>query len=265
MAVALVLIGMFTIVTFQANSVSNWLRQRVGELELFMDNVDDPVARALHARAGVVLGVSSAEYISQAEAEEIFRREFGEEADVFFDERFLPASIKVLVEPNYANADSLESLALEFSSWNRVDDVVFNQPLLIKVQQNLKLITLLGLSLGALVVFASIFLVGNPIRLTIYARRLLIRTMKLVGATDNFVRQPFLVEGMAQGAVSGVVAVFVLLGLYGLMNDYVPQMSTISVGSGIMLSFLQIVFGAFLGWAGSFFAVRRFIRSVSLH
>ncbi len=265
MAVALVLIGMFAIVTYQANTVSTWLRQRVGELELCMDDIDDTIARALHARAGVVPGVSSAEYISQTEAEEIFRREFGEEADVFFDERFLPASIKVLVEPDYANADSLASLALEFSSWNRVDDVVFNQPLLIKVQQNLKLITLLGLSLGALVVFASIFLVGNTIRLTIYARRLLIRTMKLVGATDNFVRQPFLIEGMVQGIISGVVAVLVLLGLYGLMQDYIPQMSSISLGTGITLALAQILFGALLGWAGSFFAVRRFIRTVSLH
>ncbi len=265
MAVALVLIGLFAIVTYQASSVSTWLRQRVGELELFLVDVDDPVARALHARAGVVPGVSSAEYISRAEAEEIFRREFGEEADIFFDERFLPASIKVLVDPDYANSDSLASLAAEFATWNRVDDVVFNQPLLIKVQQNLKLITLLGLSLGALVVFASIFLVGNTIRLTIYARRLLIRTMKLVGATDNFVRQPFLVEGMAQGIISGIVAVFVLLGLYGLMQDYIPQMSSLSSGTGIMLMLAQIFFGAFLGWAGSFFAVRRFIRSVSLH
>ena len=82
MAVALVLIGLFVIVTIQANSVSNWLRQRVGELELFLADVEDPVARALHARAGVVAGVSEAQYISKTEAEEIFRRECGEDAEI---------------------------------------------------------------------------------------------------------------------------------------------------------------------------------------
>lgn len=265
MAVALILIGLFVIVTVQANSVSNWLRQRVGELELFLADVEDPVARALHARAGVVPGVSEAQYISKTEAEEIFRREFGEEAEIFFDEQFLPASIKVQVKPRYANADSLAVLAEEFASWNRVDDVIFNQPLLVKVQQNLKLISLLGLTLGALVVFASIFLVGNTIRLTIYARRLLIRTMKLVGATDSFVRQPFLVEGMAQGIIAGVVAAVVLSGIYGFLRDYIPQMSAISGGTGFLLILLQIAFGVFIGWAGSLFAVRRFIKSVSLH
>lgn len=265
MAVALILIGLFVIVTIQANSVSNWLRQRVGELELFLADVEDPVARALHARAGVVAGVSEAQYISKTEAEEIFRREFGEDAEIFFDEQFLPASIKVQVEPRYANADSLAVLAAEFATWNRVDDVIFNQPLLVKVQQNLKLISLLGLTLGALVVFASIFLVGNTIRLTIYARRLLIRTMKLVGATDRFVRQPFLVEGMAQGIIAGVIAAVVLSGIYGLLRDYIPQMSAISRGTGFLLVLLQVAFGVFIGWAGSLFAVRRFIKSVSLH
>ena len=265
MSVALVLIGLFVIVTIQASSVSTWLRQRVGELELFLTDVDDPVARALHARAGVTPGVVAAEYISREDAEAIFRREFGEEADIFFEEQFLPASIKVQVESDYANPDSLASLAAEFATWNRVDDVVFNQPLLVKVQQNLKLLTLMGLTMGTLVVFASIFLVGNTIRLTIYARRLLIRTMKLVGATDSFVRQPFLVEGMAQGAIAGAAAAMVLSVIYGVLRGYIPQMSEISAGTGFMITFFQLLFGLFLGWAGSLFAVRRFIRSVSLH
>jgi len=265
MSVALVMIGLFVIVTVQASSVSSWLRQRVGELELFLSDVDEPVAQALHARAGVVPGVSSAEYISKADAEAIFRREFGEEADIFFDEHFLPASIRVQVEPAYANPDSLNRLAEEFRTWNRVDDVIFNQPLLVKVQQNLRLLTLLGLTLGTLVVFASIFLVGNTIRLTIYARRLLIRTMKLVGATDNFVRQPFLIEGMAQGLIAGASAAVVLSLIYGFLQDYIPQMSSISASTGAVMTVFQMLFGLSLGWAGSFFAVRRFIRTVSLH
>ena len=265
MAVALVLIGLFVIVTVQASSVSTWLRQRVGELELFLADVDDPVAQALHNRAQVAPGVVSAEYVSKEDAEAIFRREFGEEADVFFDEHFLPASIRVQVESDYANPDSLASLAKEFATWNRVDDVIFNQPLLVKVQQNLKLITLFGLTLGILVVFASIFLVGNTIRLTIYARRLLIRTMKLVGATDAFVRQPFLVEGMAQGLIAGLSAAVVLSLIYGFLQGYIPQMGAISSGIGIGMTIFQAVFGLFLGWAGSFLSVRRFIRTVELH
>ena len=265
MAVALVLIGMFVIVAYQAQSVSVWLRQRVGELELFLDKTDETMATALHARAATYPGVLNATYVSPEEAEAIFRQEFGEDAEVFFGEQFLPASIKVRVESEYANADSLAILAAEFGTWNRVDEVIFNQPLLMKVQQNHRLITMQGFSLGILVIFASTFLVANTIRLTIYARRLLIRTMKLVGATDAFVRRPFVVEGIAQGILAGLIASLVLAGLYTMMRNYIPQMSVISFWKGIFVGATVIAIGVVLGWLGSHFAVRRFIRRVNLH
>ncbi len=264
MAVALVLIGLFLFLGYQARIVSDWLRQRVGELELFLEDVDEPMARALHERALATPGVAEADYISREEAEAIFREEFGEGAEVFFDEPFLPASIKVRVEPDYANPDSLARLVSEFSSWNRVEEVVFNEPLLVKVQQNLRLLSLGGLVLGTLVLLASVFLVANTIRLTIYARRLLIRTMKLVGATDAFIRRPFIVEGIAQGVLAAVLALLVLAGLYGVLKSYLPALET-GRYVPVVLGLLVLALGILLGWLGSYFSVRRFVRHVALH
>ncbi len=265
MSIALILIGMFAIVSFQANAVSDWLKQRVGELELFIQDIDPASTQALLARAEITPGVAEATYVSKQEAEEIFRSEFGDEAELFFDSAFLPASIKVKISPDYANADSLEVIAVEFASWNRVDDVIYNQSLLRKVQDNLDLISILGFALGILVLFASTFLVANTIRLTIYARRLMIRTMKLVGATDGFIRSPFIVEGVLQGIIASIIAIIILSTLYGAVQSYIPQMSSISTGVGITLAISQLIFGILLGWAGSFFAVRRFIRKISLN
>ena len=265
MAVALILIGLFTFVTYQAGQVSSWLKQRVGEIEFFMEDAEAEVARSLGERAGAMPGVAEARYISREEAQQIFREEFGEEADVFFDDEFLPASVKVRVEPGYANPDSLRVLADEFRSWNRVSEVVFNQPLLIKVQNNLRLITTLGLSLGILVVLASVFLVANTIRLTIYARRLMIRTMKLVGATDSFVRRPFIIEGVVEGVLASFVAIGVVWGLVSLMGRLVPQISGMATGTALLLAAGLVILGALLGWIGSALAVRRFLNSISLH
>lgn len=266
MTVALVLIGLFGLLSYEAQQVSTWLRQRVGELEIFLEEQVEPsAAQALHRRASTLPGVDEAEYISQEQAQEIFRQEFGEGADVFLDEPFLPASIKVRVRPNYANPDSLARLVEEVSTWNRVDEVVFNQPLLVKVQQNLRLLTVSGLSLGIIVVLASLFLVANTIRLTIYARRLLIRTMKLVGATDSFIRSPFLIEGIAQGVLAGLVAALVLMLLYTFVADYLPQVGGRSAFVTFLLTFGVVVTGMLLGWLGSLLAVRRFIQNVALH
>ena len=267
MAVALVLIGLFMLLSIEANYVSDWLRQRVGELEVFLeDDVSETLALAMHERARNTAGVAETDYISKAEAQAVFRKEFGEGSDLFFDEPFLPASIKVRVNSSYANPDSLNAMVDHFESWARVDEVIFNQPLLVKVQKNLSLIRTMGLWLGALVVLASIFLVGNTIRLTIYARRLLIRTMKLVGATDTFIRRPFIVEGILQGLFASILACFALFVLYGLVSNYLPQVdSTGGSGPLFLLVVAVLMTGLFLGWIGSFFAVRRFIRHVALH
>ena len=267
MAVALVLIGLFGVLSYQTQQVTEWLRQQVGELEIFLqDNIDPAFARALHERASATLGVDAANFVSREEAIQIFKQEFGDGSEVFLDETFLPPSIKVRVEPGYANPDSMNALIGEFSSWNRVDDVVFNQPLLVKVQENLNLVNTTALSLGIIVMLASLFLVANTIRLTIYARRLLIRTMKLVGATDTFIRRPFIVEGIIQGVLAGLVASGIVWGLFKLLTTYLPGISfeTDTIFIVIAIVFITLV-GVLLGWIGSIFAVRRFIKHVQLH
>ena len=264
MVVALVLIGLFGLLGYKGQQVSSWLRQRVGEMEIFIEEeATESVSQSLNTRASAMPGVADTEYISQQEAQAIFQREFGEEADLVGDP-FLPASIRVRVEPAYANPDSLDDLVQEFQSWNRVDEVVFNQPLLVKVQQNLRLFSITGLTLGSLVILASLFLVANTIRLTIYARRLLIRTMKLVGATDSFIRRPFLIEGVLQGCVAGLVAGGVVWGIYELLSSYVTLLALSAWNVGLAVGGLVVV-GSLLGWLGSYLAVRRFIRNVALH
>ncbi len=265
MVVALVMLGMFVMMGIQAHYVSDWLRQRVGEVEIFLEPAEKLITDAIVTRASVTPGVAEALYISSEEAQKVFRDEFGEGAEIYFDEPFLPASIRVRVEPAYANPDSLTRLVEEFSSWNRVDEVVFNQSLLVKVQRNLRLLTLLGITIGLLVTLAALFLVANTIRLTIYARRLLIRTMKLVGATDLYIRRPFLVEGILQGLLAGLTAGLLIWILYGLFAGYIPQLGKPTVFMGFLLTLLLVLVGGVLGWGASQMAVRRFIKTVALH
>ena len=264
MTVALVLVGLFVLVGYQAQQVSGWLRQRVGQLNVMLEEeAADSDAQRIMRRARLLPGVDEVEYVSPAEAQERFRRAFGEAAEIYYDEPFLPASVEVRVAPTYASSDSLGALIDEVETWTRVEEVVFNQPLFARVQQNLQLITLVGMVLGAVVVFASVFLVANTIRLTVYARRLLIRTMKLVGATDRFIRRPFVIEGVLQGLLAGIVASGVLWILYGAATAYVPGLE--QVGGLWLVVPLLLVSGVLLGWIGSFFAVRRFIKNVALH
>ncbi|NBC85899.1 MAG: ABC transporter permease [Bacteroidetes bacterium] len=268
MSVALVLVGLFALVTFEAQNVSSWLRDRVGEVEVFVDeDASTRQAEALHTRLQTIPAVSTTTFVSREEAQKIFAEEFGEGAEIYDDGPFLPASVRLQLKTSYIHTDSISQMASQIQSFDHVDDVVFDQALLARVQQNVRLVSLAGLVLGAIVILAAIFLVGNTIRLTIYARRLLIRTMKLVGATDAFVRRPFLVEGVLQGLIAGTVASGIVWGLYRLMLRELPDLAISyafpnaewALAGGI------VVAGVLLGWLGSFFAVRRFIKSVDIH
>lgn len=263
--VALILIGVFAVVGYEAQVVSQTLREQAGELEVFIEReAESETQKALLARIETAPGIAQTEFVSHEEAAKIFRREFGEKASVFEDPTFLPASIRVEVAPNYATPDSMAQLASTIGEWEGVDEVVFNQDLLAQVAQNRQLISAIGLALGAIVVLASVFLVANTIRLTIYARRLLIRTMKLVGATDRFVRRPFLVEGMLQGMLGGLLAGGVVWGLYRL---FLQQLDMAPATLSLQLSLVGglVGVGLLLGWLGSYFAARRFIRNIELH
>lgn len=264
-AVALVLIGVFGIVGYEASVVSDMLREQAGQMEVFIEqDASEQVQEALHARIQTIQGIAQTEFVSHEEAAKIFRREFGEGASAFEDPTFLPASIKIEMKPTHTHPDSMARTANVIGEWRGVDDVVLNQELLVRVAQNRRLINAVGIALGGIVVLAAVFLVANTIRLTIYARRLLIRTMKLVGATDRFVRRPFLVEGIVQGFLGGTIAGGVVWGLYRVFFQQIDQ-APLPLRAELFLLGGLIGGGVLLGWIGSYFAARRFIQNIKLH
>ncbi len=263
--VALVLVGVFGIVGYEASVVSEMLREQAGQMEVFIEqDASEQMQEALHARIQTIPGIAQTEFVSHEEAAKIFRREFGEDASAFEDPTFLPASIKIKMEPTHAHPDSMARTANVIGEWRGVDDVVLNQDLLVRVAQNRRLINAVGIALGTIVVLAAVFLVANTIRLTIYARRLLIRTMKLVGATDRFVRRPFLVEGIVQGFLGGTIAGGVVWGLYRIFLQQIGR-TPLPLRAELLLLGGLIGGGVLLGWIGSYFAARRFIQNIELH
>ncbi len=265
LTVALVLIAVFGLLAWQGAQVTTWLKQRIGEVQVFVSNAADARATdALRLKLEATPGVAAVAFVSREEAAEEFRREFGDEAGALPDGDFLPASFRVQLEPRWANADSLGALAEQVAAWNRVDEVIYTQPLLAKVQRNLRVFLPIALGLGLVVVAAALFLVGNTVRLTIYARRMLIRTMKLVGATNAFIRRPFLVEGVAQGIVAGAVACLLVWPVYEFLLRAVPQAQGWPGGSPLWTLASVFALGVGLGWLGSWLAVRRFIKHIHL-
>lgn len=267
LTIALVLIAVFGLLAWQGQRVSQALEQQVGEVEVFLVRADEPSAREVRILLDSDDAVSSHQFVSVAEAQERFREEFGDEAEQFMDGEFLQASYRVRLRQGYTTPDSVDAAADRIRSHRRVEDVVYNTSLLARVQENLKAVQMAGLGLGLLVVLAALLLVGNTVRLTIYARRMLIRTMKLVGATDGFIRRPFLVEGVSQGIIAGAIGAALVYGLYRLLVFQLPALEGQAWPFGHPLPTLAgvLLLGTFLGWIASAVAVRRFLKGVRLN
>ena len=271
LAVALVLIGIVGLLGWQGQNVAEALRQRASEVEVFLDDDASPEATArVGERLAATAAVDSVRYVSHEEAAEIFREAFGEEADLYDDAQFLPASFRVRLSGEGATPDSLAAFASAVERWAAVDEVAYDRASVEAVERNVRVFSGVGLAVALLVVAAALFLVGNTVRLSIYARRMLIRTMKLVGATNGFIRRPFLIEGILQGLAAGVLAGLVLWGLYGLFLRFVRSADGGAAavgwpyGTPLVAIAALVVVGVVLGFLASSVAVRRFIRQVRL-
>jgi cell division transport system permease protein len=265
LVIAVLLVGLLARTGYNAYQVVHGLKQSI-EVEVFLLDVSQERTNRIAADLRAHALVTEAEYISKEEAGRIFREEFGAEGESLADLNFLPASFR-LHFADEANAADIRSIITEIEQYQGVDEVVFNQQLLETLEERLELLVLAGAGIGLLILFTAIVLVFNTIRLTIYAKRNIIRTMKLVGATNSFIRRPFLLEGFLQGLLAAVIAT----GLHWLLFElvipfYLPQFGVLAwpferwyylIGAMVLLSLI-------MGLWGSRWAARKFISETSI-
>lgn len=258
-AISLLLLGVFTILTVNTTRFIDALRNRM-EFEAFLQ---EPLTRAatdaLAARVRAIEGVDSVVYVSKEEAARIFRQEFGEDINTVLDFNPLPPSFKIFLRDGYKTAAQAQRVFERVQSLEGVDHVIYRKALLELIDRQTTSVNNLTLGLGILVGLSALFLVSNTIRLAIYAKRRLLRTMELVGATSAFIRLPFLIEGMIQGFVGGLLAggiLFMLLEFGArLVSPDFPATVTMPPAfyPGVVLG------GIALGLIGSSISVARFI------
>lgn len=209
-AISLLLLGVFTVLTVNTSRFIEALRNRM-EFEAFLQ---EPLTRAeteaLAARVRAIQGVDSIVYVSKEEAARIFRQEFGEDINTVLDFNPLPPSFKIYLRDGFKTAAQAQRVFERIQSLDGVDHVIYRKALLELIDRQTASVNNLTLGLGVLVGLSALFLVSNTIRLAIYAKRRLLRTMELVGATSGFIRLPFLLEGIIQGFVGGLLAAGIL-------------------------------------------------------
>ncbi|MCC5933851.1 MAG: permease-like cell division protein FtsX [Candidatus Cyclonatronum sp.] len=262
---AVVLVGVLTRVSTNAFELAQAIKQEV-EVEVFLADLSDRRMDEMGAEIRSKAVVETAVFISREAAMDRFRQEFGAESELFGEVLFLPASFLIRVRPE-AGASEIVSLVEELRQLRGVEEVRFNQRGLELLEERLAVFVAAGSFFGLFISFVAFILVFNTIRLTIYAKRDLIKAMKLVGATNGFIKRPFMVEGSLQGFIGGLIgAGFVwLIFAFGL-PAWLPQLDALSwpLGEWYWLSGTLVVLGILLGFAGSRSASKKFIQQTKI-
>jgi len=217
-AVTLTLFGLFMAVTYNLRRMVSHIREQI-LLEVFVDpTLDTPQTEQLGFRIGDVSGVAESIYVSRDEALSRFKSELGEDPMAILGENPLPASFQVRVAETHRSSEAIDGLAQALEALNGVDEVMYKGRLFELVNRYSVYVYLVDGVLFFLVLVASVFLVANTLRLTILSQKKIIQIMELVGATRGFIRRPYLILGMIQGAMGGVFAVASVMLVVALVN-----------------------------------------------
>lgn len=264
--IAVFLLGVLARISFNAFEVASALQRSV-DVEVFLADVDESTRQAIKEKLQSESLVQQITFISQDSAAAIFKEEFGTAGASLAKLNFLPASYRVKMAAS-ASVSEVDSLVNIFEQYSGVEEVSFNQKLLEIIETRFQTVSMVGGIIGALILLAALVLVFNTIRLTIYAKRSLIKAMKLVGATNSFIRRPFVVEGVVQGIIAGLLAVGVMaLSFQFVLTRFIPEIGILDwpYGKWYYLSLAMVGLSVLMGFFGSQWASRRFIKETSVN
>ncbi len=259
-ALAVLLLGIYLTISINSVKLLKLIRDKV-EIDAYMrDSVTPADVSKLTAVIKTIGGVKNVTYVSKEEAAKIFAEEFGQDILEVFDYNPLPPSIKINLYDEYKTIERIEKIKAELQKNPEISDIVYAQKNLEIIERNSQSLVFLNLSLLVIITFSSIFLIGNTIRLMITAKKDTIEIMKLIGATKETIRTPFIMEGFFQGFIGSVLAVIILQLFLGYFYaTYTNNDFNFSIMDTKFL-ILLVVFGTLLGTLGSAISIRRFLK-----
>ncbi|HJR68119.1 MAG TPA: permease-like cell division protein FtsX [Gemmatimonadaceae bacterium] len=256
-AFSLFSLGLFVLVAVNIRDALQQVEERVEIRAYIADGTPVEALAAALGDIGSFPEVARADGISQDEALERARAELGEFRDVF-DAAFLPASIEVRLKPGFRDPETVSAVAARIRTYPFVDDVRFGEEWVRKLYNIRNLATAAGIILGVAFAAVAIIIIGATIRMAVLARGREISIMRLVGATDGFIRRPFLLEGLAKGILGGILALALTYFAHSLISR--TLVATRFFDDRIIIA--GIAFGALIGFLGSAVSVGRHLRRV---
>lgn len=264
MTLLLFLVGFVCLLILNTRKLSDYVKENIGFTIILNDDARDADVLRLQKNLDATSYIKSTRYITKDDAAKELQKELGEDFVDFLGYNPLLNSIEVKFYAPFANTDSLTWIEQELKEYPQIKEVYYQKNLLHLVNENISRISLLILGIAAMLIIISVSLLNHTIRLMIYARRMIIRTMGLVGATRGFIRTPFIINNIIQGVIASLIAFGFLAWLISYSETEFGALITLKDFGTVSVLFLIILaFSILLTSLSTYFAVNRYLRMKS--
>jgi cell division transport system permease protein len=260
-SLVLVLLGLTILILFTGKGLSQYMKENTSFNVMLSSDVSDARITAIRKNLDAQPFVKSSRFISKEEAKDQLIKDLGEDPEELLGYNPAQDCIEIFLHAAYTNNDSIRMINEVIRQEHNVTDLLYQQEAIDLINNNLsKLMTVL-LILAIILSFISFALIRNTIRLSIYSKRFLIHTMKLVGATPAFIRKPFLVHNVYTGIVAGLVANGILwLLLSYFSREYVSMEPIVNMTDLVIVFGIVILLGVLITTMATAFAVNRYLK-----
>ncbi len=261
-SLVLFMIGTLGVLVLHARKISNYVKENIQLTAYLLPDTKEEDAQALLATIGKSEYVRSTTFVTRDAAAEELKKELGEDFIGFLGYNPLLPSIDVRLKAEYADLERVNQIKSLIVAHPAVKEVRYQESQIDMINKNMRTLGMIILGFSGLLLLIAAALINNTIRLSLFSKRLLIKSMILVGATRGFIRKPFLTNGVMQGLYGGLIANVLLLVLLWFSRRKIPDLVEIQDYTMILTLMLGgVVAGILIAFASTFFAVNKYLRS----
>tara|TARA_B110000003_G_scaffold269213_1_gene299914 strand:- start:35117 stop:35995 length:879 start_codon:yes stop_codon:yes gene_type:complete len=260
-SMVLLMLGSMSFIYVNSQRLTKYIKENIGITVILNDNAKavDVLQFQKNLDANRVTKMTT--YVSKEEAASALTKELGEDFMQFLGHNPLSNTIDIFMNSAYAESVTIEALGQEALKNEIVKEVKYQKDLIDAINQNMNKLNLILICFCALLLIVSITLINNTIRLTVYSKRFIIRTMKLVGATNSFIRKPFVMTGLRQGVIAGLIGVLLMmLALFAVQKEMPELLQLQDLQTVIIIFSLLFVFGILISTFVTHFSVNKYLK-----
>ena len=259
-SLVLFLVGLLGLLLLNSKKVADHFKEQIA-FTIYINDTAKPIeVKQLQKSLALRQETKTSRFVSKEEAAEIHAKEIGEDFMEFLGYNPLLSSIDVYFNAAYVSPAFLSQLQKDFEKKAYISEVLYDQPLVEILDENIRKITEWILILSTVFILVAILLINSSIRLSIYSKRMIIKTMQLVGATKSFIRRPFIWKHLQLGIYGSMIALAALAGVLYELNERFPELSLIANPTEPAVIFSSILaMGILITGLSTFFATQRFL------